>query len=117
MSAMIVLECGGRLWSYVLQWEFFCPSGDFGRGSLGGICERRGHYLKTRQRIVEAVLHVCGTDLSQVWKPDQVIFDFRMEKRTINAMIGDIALRGAQIRVVLRQHGADANLLQSDRRS
>ncbi|KCZ45794.1 ParB/RepB/Spo0J family partition protein [Hyphomonas sp. CY54-11-8] len=47
--------------------------------------------LEAGNGIVEAVLHVCGTDLSDAWKPDDVFFDLAKDKRAINAMIGDIA--------------------------
>jgi ParB family chromosome partitioning protein len=47
--------------------------------------------LEAGNGIVEAVLHVCGTDLSAAWKPDEVFFDLTRDKRAINAMIGDIA--------------------------
>lgn len=47
--------------------------------------------LEAGNSIVEAVLHVCGTDLSAAWKPDEVFFDLVRDKRAINAMIGDIA--------------------------
>ena len=47
--------------------------------------------LEAGNGIVEAVLHVCGTDLSEAWKPDDVFFDLTIDKRAINAMIGDIA--------------------------
>ena len=47
--------------------------------------------LEAGNSIVEAVLHVCGTDLSATWKPDEVFFDLTKDKRAINAMIGDIA--------------------------
>lgn len=41
--------------------------------------------------LVEAVLHVCGTDLVSYWKPDEAFFDLLRDKRVINAMIADIA--------------------------
>ena len=47
--------------------------------------------LEAGNGIVEAVLHVCGTDLSEAWKPDDVFFDLTKDKRAINAMIADIA--------------------------
>ena len=47
--------------------------------------------LEAGNGIVEAVLHVCGTDLSAAWKPDEAFFDLTKDKRAINAMIGDIA--------------------------
>ena len=47
--------------------------------------------LEAGNGIVEAVLHVCGTDLSAAWKPDEVFFDLTKDKRAINAMIADIA--------------------------
>ncbi|KCZ60160.1 ParB/RepB/Spo0J family partition protein [Hyphomonas atlantica] len=47
--------------------------------------------LEAGNGIVEAVLHVCGTDLSAAWTPDEVFFDLTKDKRAINAMIADIA--------------------------
>jgi ParB family chromosome partitioning protein len=47
--------------------------------------------LEAGNSIVEAVLHVCGTDLSAAWKPDETFFDLTKDKRAINAMIADIA--------------------------
>ncbi len=41
--------------------------------------------------VVEAVLHVCGTDLGQYWSPDEAFFDLLRDKRAINAMVADIA--------------------------
>ncbi|MCC0017640.1 MAG: ParB/RepB/Spo0J family partition protein [Rhodobiaceae bacterium] len=41
--------------------------------------------------VVEAVLHVCGTDLGGYWSPDEAFFDLLRDKRAINAMITDIA--------------------------
>ena len=40
--------------------------------------------------VVEAVLHVCETDLSAYWKPDVAFFDLLRDKRAINAMVADI---------------------------
>ncbi|WP_375210673.1 ParB/RepB/Spo0J family partition protein [Hyphococcus sp.] len=40
--------------------------------------------------VVEAVLHVCETDLSAYWKPDTAFFDLLRDKRAINAMVADI---------------------------
>ena len=40
---------------------------------------------------MEAVLHVCGTNLPKAWKPDEVFFDLTKDKRAINAMIASIA--------------------------
>lgn len=40
--------------------------------------------------VVEAVLHVCGTDLAPYWKPDAAFFDLLRDKRAINAMVADI---------------------------
>jgi ParB family chromosome partitioning protein len=48
--------------------------------------------LEAGNGVVEAVLHVCGTDLSAAWKPDEVFFDLTKDKRAINAMIADIAI-------------------------
>ncbi|WP_084397238.1 ParB/RepB/Spo0J family partition protein [Henriciella aquimarina] len=47
--------------------------------------------LEAGNGVVEAVLHVCDTDLSAAWKPDETFFDLTKDKRAINAMIGDIA--------------------------
>lgn len=41
--------------------------------------------------VVEAVLHVCGTDLGQYWSPDEAFFDLLRDKRAIHAMVADIA--------------------------
>ncbi|MEZ5999426.1 ParB/RepB/Spo0J family partition protein [Hyphomonas sp.] len=41
--------------------------------------------------VVEAVLHVCGTDLGSCWSPDEAFFDLLRDKRAINAMVADIA--------------------------
>ncbi|KJS24640.1 MAG: hypothetical protein VR75_14275 [Hyphomonadaceae bacterium BRH_c29] len=41
--------------------------------------------------VVEAVLHVCGTDLGPYWSPDEAFFDLLRDKRVINAMVADIA--------------------------
>ncbi len=49
------------------------------------------HTLEAGNGIVEAVLHVCDTDLSAAWKPDETFFDLAKDKRAINAMIADIA--------------------------
>ena len=43
--------------------------------------------------VVEAVLHVCETDLSEHWKPDPAFFDLLRDKRAINAMVADIGSR------------------------
>ena len=40
--------------------------------------------------VVEAVLHVCGTDLGRYWSPDTAFFDLLRDKRAINAMVADI---------------------------
>ena len=40
--------------------------------------------------VVEAVLHVCETDLPEYWKPDPAFFDLLRDKRAINAMVADI---------------------------
>lgn len=47
--------------------------------------------LEAGNGIVEAVLHVCGTNLSAAWKPDETFFDLTKDKRAINTMIGHIA--------------------------
>lgn len=41
--------------------------------------------------VVEAVLHVCGTDLGHYWSPDEAFFVLLRDKRAINAMVADIA--------------------------
>jgi ParB family chromosome partitioning protein len=41
--------------------------------------------------VVEAVLHVCGTDIGRYWSPDDAFFDLLRDKRAINAMVADIA--------------------------
>ena len=40
--------------------------------------------------VVEAVLHVCETDLSACWKPEPAFFEICRDKRAINAMVADI---------------------------
>ena len=40
--------------------------------------------------LVEAVLHVCETDMSAYWKPDAAFFDLLRDKRAINAMVAEI---------------------------
>lgn len=40
--------------------------------------------------VVEAVLHVCETDLAAHWKPDPAFFGLLRDKRAINAMVADI---------------------------
>ncbi|PQA88294.1 ParB/RepB/Spo0J family partition protein [Hyphococcus luteus] len=45
--------------------------------------------------LVEAVLHVCETDLSAYWKPEPVFFDLCRDKRALNAMVADIATKSA----------------------
>jgi len=40
--------------------------------------------------VVEAVLHVCETDLPAYWKPEPAFFDLLRDKRAINAMVADI---------------------------
>ena len=41
--------------------------------------------------VVEAVLHVCGTDLGHYWQPDEAFFELLRDKRAVNAMVADIA--------------------------
>jgi ParB family chromosome partitioning protein len=41
--------------------------------------------------VVEAVLHVCGTDLGRYWSPDDAFFDLLRDKRAINALVADIS--------------------------
>ncbi|MBI1255492.1 MAG: partitioning protein [Hyphomonas sp.] len=38
---------------------------------------------------VEAVLHACGTDPGEFWKPDKAFFDLLRDKRVITALISD----------------------------
>lgn len=45
--------------------------------------------------VAEAVLHVCAADLGQYWRPDAAFFELLRNKRTINAMVADIASPGA----------------------
>ncbi|MGE0184055.1 MAG: ParB/RepB/Spo0J family partition protein [Parvularculaceae bacterium] len=40
--------------------------------------------------VTEAVLHVCGTELSAYWKPEPAFFDLCRDKQAINAMVADI---------------------------
>jgi len=40
--------------------------------------------------VVEAVLHVCETDLPACWSPEPAFFDLCRDKRAINAMVADI---------------------------
>jgi ParB family chromosome partitioning protein len=40
--------------------------------------------------LVEAVLHVCGTDLAACWRPDAAFFDLTRDRRAINAVVADI---------------------------
>jgi len=39
---------------------------------------------------VEAVLHACGADLREFWKPDDAFLDLLRDRRAINAMVADI---------------------------
>ncbi|WP_339636916.1 ParB/RepB/Spo0J family partition protein [uncultured Hyphomonas sp.] len=41
--------------------------------------------------MVEALLHVLGTDLPAYWQPDAAFFDLLRDKRAINAMVAEIA--------------------------
>lgn len=41
--------------------------------------------------VVEAVLHVCGTDLGRYWSTDDAFFELLRDKQAINAMVADIA--------------------------
>lgn len=49
--------------------------------------------LEAGNGIVEAVLHVCSTDLAACWAPDETFFELTRDKRAINAMVGDIATK------------------------
>ena len=40
--------------------------------------------------IVEAVAHVCDTDMASYWTPEPAFFDLLRDKRAINAMVADI---------------------------
>ena len=46
--------------------------------------------LEAGGAVVEAVLHVCETDLPVYWKPDPAFFDLLRDKRAINPMVADI---------------------------
>ena len=46
--------------------------------------------LEAGGAVVEAVLHVCETDLSACWKPEPAFFDLCRDKRAINPMVADI---------------------------
>lgn len=46
--------------------------------------------LEAGGSVVEAVLHVCETDLRAYWKPEPAFFDLLRDKRAINAMVADI---------------------------
>ncbi len=46
--------------------------------------------LEAGGQVVEAVLHVCETDLSAYWRPDGAFFDLSRDRRAINAMVADI---------------------------
>lgn len=46
--------------------------------------------LEAGGAIVEAVAHVCETDMSDYWKPEPAFFDLLRDKRAINAMVADI---------------------------
>ena len=39
---------------------------------------------------LEAVAHVCETDMVSYWKPEPAFFDLLRDKRAINAMVADI---------------------------
>lgn len=43
--------------------------------------------------LVEAVLHVCETDLAACWRPDAAFFDLARDRRAINAMVAEIGSR------------------------
>jgi len=43
--------------------------------------------------VVEAVAHVCETDMPAYWKPEPAFFELLRDKRAINAMIADISTR------------------------
>jgi ParB family chromosome partitioning protein len=41
--------------------------------------------------LVEAVLYLTGCDLGDYWQPDEAFFNLLRDKRSINALLGDIA--------------------------
>lgn len=46
--------------------------------------------LEAGGSVVEAVLHVCETNLPAYWKPEPAFFGLTRDKRAINAMVADI---------------------------
>lgn len=46
--------------------------------------------LEAGSPVVEAVLHVLGTDMAAQWQPDDAFFELTRDKRAINAMLGEI---------------------------
>lgn len=49
--------------------------------------------LEAGGAIVEAVAHVCATDMASYWTPEPAFFDLLRDKRAINAMVADIGTR------------------------
>ena len=47
--------------------------------------------LECGSSLVEAVLHITGCDLGAYWQPDEAFFNLLRDKRSINALLGDIA--------------------------
>ncbi|MEM1087688.1 MAG: partitioning protein, partial [Pseudomonadota bacterium] len=46
--------------------------------------------LEAGGAIVEAVAHVCETEMASYWKPEPAFFDLLRDKRAINAMVAEI---------------------------
>jgi ParB family transcriptional regulator, chromosome partitioning protein len=63
--------------------------------------------------VVEAVLHVCGTDLGRYWSPDETFFDLLRDKRAINAMVADIASPSVAESVVKESGKVQKALIQN----
>lgn len=49
--------------------------------------------LEAGGAVVEAVAHVCETDMASYWKPEPSFFDLLRDKRAINAMVADIGTK------------------------
>ena len=56
--------------------------------------------LEAGTATVEAVLHVCGADLSRTWAPEPAFFDLLRDKSVINALLADIATDTLAARMV-----------------
>jgi len=63
--------------------------------------------------VVEAVLHVCGTDLGRYWSPDEAFFDLLRDKRAIHAMVADIASPSVAESVVKESGKVQKALIQN----